>query len=185
MDGTDPSGEAATFDICRQLLAGLEKAVRSIAQATDSQRAYDALLRSAYNADSEMGKRLGSRYANLPILLIFGHSASLADRVNAMSFNRQPFTKEQGGPKQHHNFGFVTAKQMMKDATTASRGEPLVRQMAVRSLGNVGDREDRKLLQQIAQSDAASHPSSTHMRYPVREEASGAIQNWMAIKELS
>lgn len=94
MDGRAPdtNGVGSDENYAENYLPALEGAVKQIAVATDSQRAYDALVRSAYNPDSEFGNWLASRYANLPAILSL-RNGLLADRVNAVALTGQMLKK--------------------------------------------------------------------------------------------
>ena len=158
-------------------LALLVDAVAKIAEITGDQRANEALLRSSYNPDSELGNFLASRYENLPALISLAQDSNAVNRANAVYLLGSMLLKSRSSGKSSISPEAASkAKATIVKAAVNDQEVP-VRQLAVRSIGRIGDNADLLLLQKVALQDPASlKTQSGALKYPVREEAMKATQ---------
>lgn len=178
LDGTGGEPDALSDESYAEYLNIIEGAVEVIAKKTGDQRAYDALLKSAYNSDSPFGDWLASRYENLPTLIELTQSSNLGSRSTAVGLIGKILKKSKSDPNSPLTPQmYRDAKSRIVAAATAIDENPIVRQMAVRSLGRIGDQSDAATLQRIAQSDPTSYRAGAVLRFPIREEAMRALNS--------
>lgn len=159
-------------------LSLLGETVLRIAQATDDQRAYNALAGSGYNSDSALGKILASRVQDLPALIEvvqkpeFVEGVSETIKVIGMVLRKS----KDGSIGPLGSDEYLRAKNAILDIAVSRDRSDFVRAAAVDALGIVGDSSDIPLLRRIAQTDkgVTDGPDGSRVFY-LRKEVEKAI----------
>lgn len=175
LDGTlkgnpDPFSDETYGD---NYMSALEGAVLDIAHKTRDQRAFDALIRSAYNDDSELGKELVNRIENLPTLMDVAKGSGVGGRMSALSIIGSMLEASKKAPQPLiPASSYRDAKKLLTEAAGNASESPLVRGASVRALSRIADRDDLVLLQRLAASDSSSCAGTDGLQhYPIRDEA--------------
>lgn len=138
-------------------LSMLGQAVYNIAQQDNDERAYDALIPSDYNWDSPVGIAILSRPANFGRILALASNRGLGQRMNAAAgLSYLLLHAKQAKDNSISDEQYREAKAALRKLVGEDPEVP-VRQIAVRSLSSVGDKEDVTLLQKAAAQDPAKY----------------------------
>ncbi len=179
LDELSPKSDlAANEAYADDYLNALSDAVMRIAQSSNSQEAWDALVKSGYNADSPFGLTLASRAGNLPALLQAAQSRNPGLRSEAIRVIGEMLKESKAGkvgpiaPE-----AYLRSKDMLTNSATGGTEDAFVRRAAVDAIGMIADPQDLPLLQRIAVSDPEVVVAENGTRkFPTREEALKSIK---------
>jgi hypothetical protein len=127
----------------------LTSVVQEIAVKTNNPNAWKALVYGRYNGDSEFGNWLSSHRATLPFLIRRLESPLAPLRMDAVYVLANMLAKSKGEdpfpPAEYRSL-----KQRVRSA--AAKGNPAVRQSAMKGLGLTKDLEDVPFLEKLAKT---------------------------------
>lgn len=159
-------------------LSMLESAVFRIAQKDDNQRAYEALIPSAYNPGSEIGQAIASRASNLKSLLALASSGGSGQRLNsAAALGKLLLLSKERVNMAISDEQYREAKITLRKLITDEPDAP-VREVATKGLAGLSDKEDVPLLRKVATDDVANYRGTDGIiHYPVREAAIAGLSH--------